>query len=363
MENIKNSELSPTLPFEIIETMLQFFNTGKIPKLGESAFVYEGFCLYSAIVALELKEDDFIFFNEKERYNDVERYEDIKKNLKATKKFKNKEVSDEEFIEIISKNNLTDIRNSFAHGNFELSESEGKKFFVLAPPRPANITIMAIKINFEDLYPVIGEKFQNLQEEMKKNEKTRATGEYFFKILALAYTEMAYFFSGRVLKNFTTKDWIIKLKGFILQHLISIHTSYSQNSLYPYLKAHPALKKRLCIYRNSTIHSNTVMEKAKFKFVDIDERHDSKEELTSSLKDFNKDLAGILTVSMIEMTKEMERDFEIIVAERSDISGEEIEKYRAKLSTLQGLLADMNEKYNPEKSEEDKDDAVKHEWT
>lgn len=356
-----NHELPAQLPFDIIQIVNKFFETKKIPVLGENAYLYEGFCLYSAIVSLELKEDDFSFFNEKECYKSISRNDDIKKNLKLTKKYKNKTISEEEFENIIARNNLTDIRNSFAHGNFEIDKVDGQKLFVLTPPRPANITSIPLQIRFEDLYPIVENKFHELQKEMLKTANRNAIGQYFFKCLSLAYIEMAYFFSGKILKTFASKDWIIKLKGFILQHLISIHTSYSQNDFYPYLEAHPVLKNRLCIYRNSTIHANTVLEKAKFKFLDIDEKSGTKREITSSLKDFNNDLAGIMTIYMIELTKEIQDDLQSMIDSNSAVPEDKVLKYKAKIATVMEQLVKLLDKYPPNESEESIDDGISNE--
>ena len=70
---------------EVLENITNYLNSGKKEKLKINNYIAEGFCLYSAIIALELKAEDFAFYNEP-NYVVTKVSEDILNNLASRTK-------------------------------------------------------------------------------------------------------------------------------------------------------------------------------------------------------------------------------------------------------------------------------------
>lgn len=349
---MKFSETMTNLPIDIMATMTYFFKTHKILKLKTPFFVCEGFCLFASMIALEFQAEDFEFYNTLDFYKNPQRDEEIKQNLLKTKKYKNKTISDDQIKEIIAKNNLTDIRNSLFHGNFEIEKIDKEKYFVLTPQRPNNISKTPIKLRFKDIFDKAFEKYQDFQSISKKNPGMASTmDKNTFKLLSLAYLEMAYFFSGRIQKVYQTQEWILKMGPILLQYLFGVQTAYEQNNLYPYLKNHPRLKQKLCIYRNSTIHANTILENKRFKFIDIDQRNNTREEISPSLSDYNKDLSDMITLSMIGTADEISQSANLFIKNHPELQPQEIENLKADIATLQDSIIKLKKARNLEEDE------------
>lgn len=313
---MKFNETKTSLPISVHYTIDNFLKTGEIVSCDIPDFLSEGFCLYASIIALEFREEDFSFLNSSSFYINTDRDKEIKDNLSKTKKFRGKSVSDEEFSSIIQNNFLIDARNCFFHGNFEVIQENGENFFLLTPTRPHNPTTVPFKIRFGDIYAQLKVRLEEMQKFVKEG-KVENKGNYYFKLLANCYVEMALFFSKVKLRTFQTKDSIIKGSKLIAQQFLTYYDYvYNQNEVYPLLKSYPKKQQELNIYRNSTAHAHTTLLGKNIKFVDFDEKKgEVREVVTSVNENFEKilDISNILTIpavdGAIEEIEQMKKEY------------------------------------------------------
>lgn len=332
------------LPMDIHIAINNYLTTGETIKLETPDYLCEGFCLYASIIALKFSEEDFSFLNIEKFYQDSSRFEEIKNNLLKTKKYRGKNPSDEEIKMIIEKNFLTDARNCFFHGNFEVIEENGSQFFLLLPTRPHNVTSVPFKIRFCDIYKQAETKLSALCAKYKKGE-IADEGNFFLKLLAQGYCEMASFFSNEKLRDFHTKDMLLQEAGVIGQQFMTFYDYvYSQNEIYPILKKHPKKQEELCIYRNSTAHSHTTFHDCDLRFIDIDERTGSSRELTASIEQVLENMLDISNISTLPTVNTALEKLEKLKRQHPEIS-EQIEKLQTSLTKLKKLLVERTEAY------------------
>lgn len=300
------SEAKVTLSGEILENVLYFLKTGERSRIKAPPFLCEGFCLWASMMALNFQEEDFSFFNEDEGYKSKLRDDDIKSNLLKTKK--GKSLTENQIDELIKENYLKDIRNCFYHGNFEVENQEGIKCFVLFPKHAHNITQYPIIIHYKSIYGALQKKYFD---EKQSKEEDGASLKELHEALSVAYVEMAKFFHSSKNTDFIMKDVILKGHLFIDQYFDSLlNVVYEQNDIMPLLKNYPEKGEKMCVLRNSVAHGQTLSEKGKMKFVDVDQKRNTKKEVSMSMMGYTLEMMQINMLSLLEKSKILESDID-----------------------------------------------------
>lgn len=312
------SNTNSPISTDVLGSVINFLETGKRKEAKAPNFLCEAFCLYSGIMAMNLNENDFDFY-----IDTTIRKADIGQNLRSKNKYKS--LTSEELDEKIKANNLKDIRNSFFHGNFEVLQEEGLSWFVLKPERAHNITNHPLLISFEEIYKVLGDKFNQQQKEYlsKKIKTEEEKSQYTQKLFTLPFVEMAQYFRNENFNEFQTKDFILKSRAYLYQYLLTVDNSYQQNELMPFLK-NPSQKEQLCVLRNSTAHARIIFGKNKLKYVDINEKTGAAREMQLSPKELRKVVIHIQANALTEYLEEFLTDLENLEKSRND---EETKKF------------------------------------
>ena len=353
---MKFKDISANLPIEIMAIMNQFIATNEVIKTNTPSFVYEGFCLYASIIAFEMKENNFDFYNKLDFYKNEERIRAIKEALLNSKKYKNKNLTDAELEEIIAKNNAKDIRNCFFHGHFEVEQIDGENFFILNPTRSLNQINLPMKIKYIDLYKALREKLNDISNSLK--DDFPVPDNFFFTLLAACYVDMACFFSSEASTDFNSKDEFVENHDLIAQHLLSIYEFvFNQNDLYPLLKNYPVKKEELCIYRNSFAHARTQFDGEVLRFIDIDERKSKRREITLTSREYLSKMLEISFISAMPMMEKVSEEIKKLEEGQHPIVQEKIERIRASIEKMKMTLEESSRMYYVNEDEESEQES------
>lgn len=316
---MKFTSTNKPISINALENIIYFFKTGKKAHSSTPNFLCEGFCLFAAIVALNLSEEDFSFYK-----NEV-RDEDIKTNLLKIDKHKSK--NSKQLDDFIEKNNKIDIRNAFFHGNFEIIQDEGFNWFMLEPQRPHNPSDFPIAISFNEIYKALIDKFARVRSQYlaQPNHTQEEKSSFTYKFFALPFIEMAGFYSGKKIDNFQTKEFILSWDKMLGLVLLNISNVFEQNELIPFLKDSEQ-KAKLCLFRNSSAHGLMNFDENKMKFVEIDTKNSKKKEISLNSKEFMQEMIKIHASAFIGLIDEFDREIEKIAASQPIENKEEFIK-------------------------------------
>lgn len=335
----------------VLDEILHFFETGEKSEISTPRFLCEGFCLYSAMIALNIQEEDFDF------YNDESRDADIKEHLLLMNKHKNK--TDDELNSFIKENNKKDLRNAFSHGNFEVIREKGYNWLVLNPTRPHNPSSYQILIAYGEIYKMLAEKFNSTRAKYlsMKNHSQEERNDYFIKLFSLPFIEMAHYFSNHKYPKYQTQEFIQNGEGLLAQFLLGVETSYEQNNLVPFLKSSPENAKKLCVFRNSLIHSLTKIDKNKMQFVDIDPKTNEQTEVSLSPNEFRHEILKIQSLAILELIEEFDKELDDFIQIENPELKENMKKKFQKLykevgSQAKRILAKQNNSTEDEEKED-----------
>lgn len=239
-----------SLPVEIIDNASHFIKTGERQETTNPNWLCEAFCIYVAIIDLNLQPKDFKPCFDKDLLEDKDRDLKIKEQLKKNERYKNKKISEDQWQGIINKKHLINIRNSLFHGDFEIIKKDGYSFF--------NIFVKdnydyQLKINVNSMAICALKKYTKLFKSLINNQSKLANIN---QQLSFVLLELAQYFGGNsnVISR-VSKDLLLVTPNYLFQHLIEIRNLVcSQNILYPFLKSSHE-KNKLCLFRNSLAHS------------------------------------------------------------------------------------------------------------
>lgn len=339
---MKINEVKTSLPVEMLDYIEKFINGNEVYHiLSAPKYLYEGFCMAATIIMLNLEPADFQICNNVPQ--DPARDADIRRNLAPLKKYKSK--TSVQLSEKIAENNLEDIRNCFAHGNFEIDEIDGEKYFLLLSTKPKNITQIPLKIDFETIYSCIGKKIIAVNQE-RNSQFTEEEKETLR--LALSILDLAMFFKdpqlGLQLKS--RLDYI--QENFVLiahQLLLIYNTVFMQNNIQPMLNGRPDLTKLLCLYRNSTAHSSTIFSGHSLTFVDPGAKTP-----TQSTKTLTQHLEDLQELLMTPFFEEVKKLVAFLESSKSQFP-EDIDKFDKTIATLQNYLDQYYETLDDDETE------------
>ena len=215
-------------------------------------------CLYATTLVTKVFETDPLAL---EPYYD-ERKESLKRLIKATPKHAN--LTDDEVDKFAQNAIIADIRNSFAHGNFEISYDvhTKKMYFVLLPkrkdfvtPEPIVISKNALIKENKKVINEIGRRYMTFSEQMMQNEVDNnldsALRKFMIPTQMMKITD--YYIGNKppAKQNVLFDEGLYYLIEYVL--LVSKMT-YDQNEYYEIFGSRSNVFEAISLIRNSIAH-------------------------------------------------------------------------------------------------------------